>query len=98
VGRQCSSRGDKIAACAFGGVCRTVLRRPGSRRRVAESDERARACLRRGVSGVEEGRTREQHHCVFGYLVVVVVVVDSTRLTLTASLVAAGCCRGMLKT
>uniref|UniRef100_A0A804MBA3 Uncharacterized protein n=1 Tax=Zea mays TaxID=4577 RepID=A0A804MBA3_MAIZE len=38
VGRQCSSRGDRIAAC---GVCRTVLRRPGSRRHAAESDEHA---------------------------------------------------------
>jgi hypothetical protein len=60
VGRQCSSRGDEIALC---GVCRTVLRRPGSRRHAAESDERA--CVRRGKSGVEEERTREQH-CVSG--------------------------------
>ena len=82
VGRQCSSRGDRIADC---GVCRTVLRRPGSRRHAAESDEHA--CVRRGKSGVEEERTRE-YHCA----ACLVVVVDSSVLTTLL-----GCCREMEK-
>lgn len=85
VGRQCSSRGDRIADC---GVCRTVLRRPGSRRHAAESDEHA--CVRRGKSGVEEERTRE-YHCA----ACLVVVVDSARSSVLTTLV--GCCREMEK-